>query len=113
MRCCNAYLEATMYSRVTCDFLACVVNKSLLETPEDELDLQRVPIKDLIILAEYREREAVCFILFCYGSQSLFHLVRLQVLYFIIFFDGSYRRKKQLLPYSHQLMRGNGIVGPA
>ncbi|XP_057527114.1 uncharacterized protein LOC130806176 isoform X2 [Amaranthus tricolor] len=34
------------------------VNKSLLETPEDELDLQRVPIKDLIILAEYREREA-------------------------------------------------------
>ncbi|XP_021725680.1 uncharacterized protein LOC110692912 [Chenopodium quinoa] len=34
------------------------VNKSLLEAPEDELDLQRVPIRDLIILAEYKERQA-------------------------------------------------------
>ncbi|KAL2921646.1 Transcription factor TFIIIB component B'' [Bienertia sinuspersici] len=34
------------------------VDKSLLEAPEDELDLQRVPIKDLIVLAEYRERQA-------------------------------------------------------
>ncbi|KAL2940604.1 Pro-opiomelanocortin B [Bienertia sinuspersici] len=34
------------------------VDKSLLEAPEDELDLQRVPIKDLIVFAEYRERQA-------------------------------------------------------
>ncbi|XP_021762906.1 uncharacterized protein LOC110727633 [Chenopodium quinoa] len=34
------------------------VDKSLLEAPEDELDLQRVPIRDLIILAEYKERQA-------------------------------------------------------
>ncbi|KNA06788.1 hypothetical protein SOVF_177770 isoform C, partial [Spinacia oleracea] len=32
------------------------VDKALLEVPDDELDLQRVPIRDLIILAEYKER---------------------------------------------------------
>ncbi|XP_056694492.1 uncharacterized protein [Spinacia oleracea] len=35
-----------------------IVDKALLEVPEDELDLQRVPIRDLIILAEYKERRA-------------------------------------------------------
>jgi len=35
------------------------VNKALLEAGEDELDLQRVPIRDLIILADYKERQAV------------------------------------------------------
>jgi len=35
------------------------VNKALLEAAEDELDLQKVPIRDLIILADYRERQAV------------------------------------------------------
>lgn len=34
------------------------VNKALLEAAEDELDLQKVPIRDLIILADYRERQA-------------------------------------------------------
>ncbi|XP_074291839.1 uncharacterized protein LOC141618646 [Silene latifolia] len=34
------------------------VDKTLLEIPEDELDLHRVPIRDLIILQEHRDREA-------------------------------------------------------
>ncbi|KAK2665381.1 hypothetical protein Ddye_003955 [Dipteronia dyeriana] len=34
------------------------VSKELLETPEDEIDPQKVPMKDLILLAEYRERLA-------------------------------------------------------
>ncbi|KAL8538824.1 hypothetical protein ACS0TY_000726 [Phlomoides rotata] len=33
------------------------VDKTLLETPEDEIDHQRLPLRDLIILAEHRERE--------------------------------------------------------
>ncbi|KAJ0077619.1 hypothetical protein Patl1_36484 [Pistacia atlantica] len=32
------------------------VSKELLDTPEDEIDPQKVPLKDLIILADYRER---------------------------------------------------------
>lgn len=35
------------------------MDKVLLETPEDEIDPQRLPIKDLILLAEYKERLAV------------------------------------------------------
>ncbi|XP_038707911.1 transcription factor TFIIIB component B'' homolog isoform X2 [Tripterygium wilfordii] len=34
------------------------VDKSLLEMPEDEIDYQRLPIKDLILLADYKERLA-------------------------------------------------------
>lgn len=34
------------------------VDRALLETPEDEIDPQKVPFKDLILLAEYRERKA-------------------------------------------------------
>ncbi|XP_059453368.1 uncharacterized protein LOC132183915 isoform X2 [Corylus avellana] len=34
------------------------VDKALLETPWDEIDHQRLPIKDLILHAEYRERSA-------------------------------------------------------
>ncbi|XP_071922141.1 uncharacterized protein [Coffea arabica] len=34
------------------------VDKALLETPEDEIDFQKVPLRDLILLAEYRERMA-------------------------------------------------------
>ncbi|KAK9665113.1 hypothetical protein RND81_14G091300 [Saponaria officinalis] len=33
------------------------VDKALLEVPEEELDLHRLPIKDLILLAEHKERE--------------------------------------------------------
>ncbi|XP_031252235.1 uncharacterized protein LOC116110139 isoform X2 [Pistacia vera] len=32
------------------------VSKELLDTPEDEIDPRKVPLKDLIILADYRER---------------------------------------------------------
>ncbi|KAJ8898935.1 hypothetical protein K2173_008429 [Erythroxylum novogranatense] len=32
------------------------VNKDLLNTPEDELDLTRLPLRDIILLAEYKER---------------------------------------------------------
>lgn len=39
-----------------------VVDKALLETPWDEIDHQRLPIKDLILHAEYRERSAVLFL---------------------------------------------------
>ncbi|KAL9418157.1 hypothetical protein AB3S75_041053 [Citrus x aurantiifolia] len=35
-----------------------IVNKELLQTPEDEIDPQKVPMKDLILLAEYKERLA-------------------------------------------------------
>ena len=35
------------------------MDKSLLEIPEDEIDPQILPIKDLIRLQEYRERLAV------------------------------------------------------
>ncbi|VFQ80224.1 unnamed protein product [Cuscuta campestris] len=34
------------------------LDKVLLETPEDEIDFRRVPIKDLILLAEHKERLA-------------------------------------------------------
>ncbi|KAH9607991.1 hypothetical protein KSS87_017061 [Heliosperma pusillum] len=34
------------------------VDKTLLEIPEDELDLHRVSLRDMILLGEYREREA-------------------------------------------------------
>ncbi|GAB4826104.1 hypothetical protein Ancab_008974 [Ancistrocladus abbreviatus] len=34
------------------------VDKSLLEMPEHEIDFQRLPIRDLIILAEIKERQA-------------------------------------------------------
>nr|GME10099.1 transcription factor TFIIIB component B'' isoform X1 [Ipomoea batatas] len=33
-----------------------MVDKVLLDTPEEEIDFQRVPIKDLILLAEHKER---------------------------------------------------------
>lgn len=35
-----------------------IVSKELLQTPEDEIDPQKVPMKDLILLAEYKERLA-------------------------------------------------------
>lgn len=35
-----------------------MVDKVLLDTPEEEIDFQRVPIKDLILLAEHKERLA-------------------------------------------------------
>ncbi|CAK9154361.1 unnamed protein product [Ilex paraguariensis] len=38
------------------------VDKVLLETPEDEIDFQKLPIRDLILLAEYKERTSVCII---------------------------------------------------
>lgn len=41
------------------NILSIVVNKELLQTPEDEIDPQKVPMKDLILLAEYKERLAV------------------------------------------------------
>lgn len=41
-----------------------VVSKELLETPEDEIDPQKVPMKDLILLAEYRERLVVHILIF-------------------------------------------------
>ncbi|QCD91795.1 transcription factor TFIIIB component B'' [Vigna unguiculata] len=34
------------------------VDKALLEIPEDELDPRTLPMKDIILLAEYRERQA-------------------------------------------------------
>ncbi|KAL8490091.1 hypothetical protein ACS0TY_025837 [Phlomoides rotata] len=34
-----------------------IFDTTLLETPEDEIDHQKVPLRDLIILAEHRERE--------------------------------------------------------
>jgi transcription factor TFIIIB component B'' len=36
-----------------------IVDKALLEIPEDELDPRTLPIKDIILLAEHRERLAV------------------------------------------------------
>ncbi|XP_060973524.1 transcription factor TFIIIB component B'' isoform X1 [Cannabis sativa] len=36
-----------------------IVDQALLEMPEDEIDPQRLPIKDLILLAEHRERVAI------------------------------------------------------
>ncbi|KAG8380620.1 hypothetical protein BUALT_Bualt06G0034600 [Buddleja alternifolia] len=33
------------------------VDKVLLETPEDEIDYQKVPLRDLILLAEHKERQ--------------------------------------------------------
>lgn len=35
------------------------MDKTLLEAPEDEIDYSKVPIKDLILLAEHKERLAV------------------------------------------------------
>lgn len=37
------------------------MDKALLEAPMDEIDYSKVPIKDLILLAEHRERLAVRF----------------------------------------------------
>lgn len=37
------------------------MDKALLEAPMDEIDYSKVPIKDLILLAEHKERLAVCF----------------------------------------------------
>ncbi|KAH1191505.1 Transcription factor TFIIIB component B'' [Glycine max] len=39
-----------------------IVDKALLEIPEDELDLRQIPIKDTILLEEHRERLAVCIL---------------------------------------------------
>lgn len=39
------------------------MDKALLETPEDELDPQTLPIRDIILLADYRERLAVCILI--------------------------------------------------
>lgn len=36
------------------------MDKILLETPEDEIDYQKVPLRDLILLAEHKERLMVC-----------------------------------------------------
>jgi transcription factor TFIIIB component B'' len=36
------------------------VNKDLLNMPEDEIDFKRLPIRDIILFAEYKERLAVC-----------------------------------------------------
>ncbi|KAM6578639.1 hypothetical protein CsatB_030476 [Cannabis sativa] len=36
-----------------------IVDQALLDMPEDEIDPQRLPIKDLILLAEHRERMAI------------------------------------------------------
>lgn len=33
-----------------------IVDKVLLETPEDEIDFQKVPLRDLILLAEHKEQ---------------------------------------------------------
>lgn len=41
------------------------VDKKLLDMPEDEIDYRSLPIKDLIILAEVRERIAVKILLLC------------------------------------------------
>jgi len=38
------------------------VDKALLEIPEDELDRLNIPIKDIILLEEHRERLAVCIL---------------------------------------------------
>lgn len=38
--------------------------EDLLKTPEDEWDPRNMPIKDIIILAEYKERLAVCILNF-------------------------------------------------
>lgn len=40
-------------------YFSFLVDKALLETPEEEIDPQRLPIKDLILLAEHKERLAV------------------------------------------------------
>lgn len=54
------------------------MDKALLDMPEDEIDPQRLPIKDLILLAEHRERMAVylhlfkCFYLIGMTWPSLF-----------------------------------------
>ncbi len=40
-------------------FIYFLVDKILLETPEDEIDPRKLPIKDLILLAEHKERLAV------------------------------------------------------
>lgn len=42
------------------------MDKVLLDTPEDEIDFQRVPIKDLILLAEHKERLTVQYCPFCF-----------------------------------------------
>jgi hypothetical protein len=47
------------YINRTIDLLSLVVDKALLETPEDEIDPKKLPIKDLILLAEHKERLAV------------------------------------------------------
>lgn len=39
------------------------MNKNLLQTPEDEIDLRQICIKDLIMLAEAKEHISVCHLL--------------------------------------------------
>lgn len=36
------------------------VKKDLLDMPEDEIDFKRLPIRDIILFAEYKERLSVC-----------------------------------------------------
>ena len=43
-------------------FFFFIVDKALLEIPEDELDLRQIPIKDIILLEEHREWLAVCIL---------------------------------------------------
>lgn len=55
------------------------MEKALLDTPEDEIDPQRLPIKDLILLAEHRERIAVSSLyifnaIFLMGGHDYFFL---------------------------------------
>lgn len=45
------------------------MDKTLLETPEDEIDPQKLPIRDLIVLSEMREW-MVCFP-FCLRSETI------------------------------------------
>ncbi|KAL0427926.1 UNVERIFIED_CONTAM: hypothetical protein Slati_2967400 [Sesamum latifolium] len=46
----------SLYSAKARD-LCNIVDKVLLATPEDEIDYQKVPLRDLILLAEHKERE--------------------------------------------------------
>lgn len=53
-------IQAPVDFRVsTYSYPVCLVDKKLLETPDDEIDERRIPIKDLILLSEARERMSV------------------------------------------------------
>lgn len=41
-------------------FFVEIVDKALLDTPEDEIDVTKLCMRDLILLAEHRERISVC-----------------------------------------------------